>query len=208
MVAFLDRLVLPLTSEARPSPTTRAVCWRSGFPCAPLLRMGCQPRPPITRGVTMSVSTPTVQPAVWLACLHCCNEGRLAGIWFACDTIDEVTLAEVYGRAENVRSGCEEVLALDSEYLPHGVGKVTQTEGAAWGELFAEIGEDRWSELLVWYENCSPSLDVRGVPFAADFDEGNQGCWESFRAFVESWLNLYAMRHPKTVVPCVRGVLG
>lgn len=92
---------------------------------------------------------------------------------------------EVHGGAEHVRPGCEEVLALDTEYLPAGLGEVTQAEAAAWGELFFKVGEDRWVELLAWYENCSPSLDVDGVPSVVEFDERALGCWGSFGEFVE-----------------------
>lgn len=101
--------------------------------------------------------------------------------------VEEVTLAEVHGGAEHVRTDCEEVLGLDSEHLPAGVGEVTQAEAAAWGELFAEVGENQWSALLAWYEYCSPSLDVNGVPSVVEFEEADQGCWGSFREFVQSW---------------------
>lgn len=64
----------------------------------------------------MSMKT-DAQPAVWLGCLSCNNSGHLVGRWFPCDMIEEVTLAEVHGGQEYVYPGCEEVLALDSEYL-------------------------------------------------------------------------------------------
>ena len=73
----------------------------------------------------MSMKT-DAQPAVWLGCLSCNNSGYLVGRWFPCDMIEEVTLAEVHGGQEYVYPGCEEVLALDSEYLPRGVSKISQ----------------------------------------------------------------------------------
>lgn len=136
----------------------------------------------------MSMKT-DAQPAVWLGCLSCNNSGHLVGRWFPCDMIEEVTLAEVHGGQEYVYPGCEEVLALDSEYLPRGVSKISQPRAAAWGEIFVDVGSDRWEELLAWYENCSPSLDVNGVPSASEFEEADQGCWDSFREFVESWVD-------------------
>lgn len=101
--------------------------------------------------------------------------------------IEEVTLADVHGGAEHVHPDCEEVLALDTEYLPDGVGEIDKLSAAAWGELFVEVGSDRWEELLAWYENCSPSQDVNGVPSTEDFNECAQGCWDSFREFIGSW---------------------
>ncbi|MDO5084736.1 MAG: antirestriction protein ArdA [Arachnia propionica] len=41
----------------------------------------------------------------------------------------------------------------------------------------------------------SPSLDVDGVPAAAEFDEANRGCWESFSEFVRSWADDCGMFH-------------
>lgn len=133
------------------------------------------------------------RPAVWLACLNCYNEGRLVGRWFPCDGIEDVTLAEVHGGAEHVREGCEEVLALDTEHLPSGVGEVTQVE--AWRDLHDEVGETQWPALLAWYEHCSPSVDVDGVPSAADFECAYQGNWDSFRQFVESWADDCGLFH-------------
>ena len=121
----------------------------------------------------MSMKT-DAQPAVWLGCLSCNNSGHLVGRWFPCDMIEEVTLAEVHGGQEYVYPGCEEVLALDSEYLPRGVSEISQPRAAAWGEIFVDAGGDRWEELLAWYENCSPSLDVNGVPSASEFEEVDQ----------------------------------
>ena len=80
-----------------------------------------------------------------------------------------------------------EVFALDSEYLPRGVSEISQPRAATWGEIFVDVGDDRWEELPAWYENCSPFLDVNGVPSASEFVEPNQSCWDSFREFVESW---------------------
>lgn len=118
----------------------------------------------------MSMKT-DAQSAVWLGCLSCNNSGHLVGRWFPCDMIEEVTLAGIHGGQEYVYPGCEEVLALDSEYLPRGVSEISQPRAAAWGEIFVDAGGDRWEELLAWYENCSPSLDVNGVPSASEFVE-------------------------------------
>jgi len=49
--------------------------------------------------------------------------------------IEEVTLAGIHGGQEYVYPGCEEVLALDSEYLPRGVSEISQPRAAAWGEI-------------------------------------------------------------------------
>lgn len=142
----------------------------------------------------MTTST-LIQPSVWLGCLSCYNAGRLAGHWFPCDMVEEVTLADVHGCVEHVGPDCEEVLALDTEYLPDGVGEIDQVSAAAWGELFAEIGEDRWLELLAWYESCSPSLDAHDVPTAEEFNDAALGCWDSFREFIESWADDCGMFH-------------
>ena len=93
----------------------------------------------------MSMKT-DAQPAVWLGCLSCNNSGHLVGRWFPCDMIEEVTLAQFHGGQEYVYPGCEELLALDSEYLPRGVSKISQPRAAAWGEIFVDVGSDRWEE--------------------------------------------------------------
>ncbi len=66
----------------------------------------------------MSVNTPTIQPAAWLGCLHCYASGSLAGRWFPCDGIEDVTLADVHGGPENVRESYVQLLALDTEHSP------------------------------------------------------------------------------------------
>lgn len=39
----------------------------------------------------MSVTTST-EPAVWIGCLACYNNGTLTGAWFQATTADEITL--------------------------------------------------------------------------------------------------------------------
>ncbi|WP_455151437.1 hypothetical protein [Schaalia odontolytica] len=74
----------------------------------------------------------------------------------------------------------------DLEGFPAHTGEIFPLTAAAWGELYVEVGDDRWDELLTWYENCSPALDVHGVPSAEQFNACALGCWGSFREFVEA----------------------
>lgn len=82
---------------------------------------------------------------------------------------------QVHGGTEHVQPGCGKLLVLDAEHLPTGLGEFTQAEVTARGELFVEVGEESWPELLAWYERRSSSLDVHGMPSTAEFDEANRG---------------------------------
>ena len=57
-------------------------------------------------------------PRAWIGCLACYNNARLVGEWFAAETADEVTLADVHGGAHRVRPGCEELWVMDRENIP------------------------------------------------------------------------------------------
>lgn len=137
--------------------------------------------PAFTLAQTTTVPTaPSIQPAVWLGCLHCYNSGRLIGRWFSCDCIMDVTLADVHGGSEHVLPGCEEVWCMDSEYLPAGTGEMSQDRAARWGELYAELGEALWPALIAWVDSGACVTDIDDLPCLGDFEDRFEGEWPSF----------------------------
>ena len=129
----------------------------------------------------MSAHT-AVRPSVWIGCLACYNSGVLNGHWFPAEKAGEVTPEYLYG----LPTSHEELWCFDLERFPARTGEIFPLTAAAWGELYVEVGDDRWDELLTWYENCLPALDVHGVPSAEQFNAGALGCCGSFREFVEA----------------------
>ena len=66
----------------------------------------------------MSAVATSCKPRIWVACLHCYNDGRLVGEWVDCTDAADVTLAQLHGGTGGPYTGCEEVWCLDHENIP------------------------------------------------------------------------------------------
>lgn len=61
-----------------------------------------------------TITTTDTTPRVWIGCLACYNAGRLVGDWHDASDAEEVSTADVHGRA----SSHEELWCFDIENIP------------------------------------------------------------------------------------------
>ena len=99
----------------------------------------------------MSAVATSCKPRIWVACLHCYNDGRLVGEWVDCTDAADVTLAQLHGGTGGPYTGCEEVWCLDHENIPVP-GEMGLAEAAESGEVHEEVGETLWPAL------CEPVI--------------------------------------------------
>lgn len=126
----------------------------------------------------------THEPAVWIGCLACYNDGRLVGEWFPSLGADEVTLADVHRAAGGPRAGCEELWVFDHEHLPVS-GELDPVTAAAWGELYDDLGDALWPGLCAWVETGSYVTGGDGMPSYAHFEDAYAGIWQSFDEYAD-----------------------
>ena len=127
---------------------------------------------------TTSSATDTT-PRAWIGCLACYNAGSLVGDWFDAATADEVTTADVHGRA----SSHDELWCFDHENIPVK-GEMSPADAAAWGRAIAEVDEHLRPALLAWVESGDYVTEGdTDLPSISDFEERYHGHWESFEDY-------------------------
>ena len=127
----------------------------------------------------MTITTPTTDttPRAWIGCLACYNAGSLVGDWFDAESADEATLADVHG-AHSRADSHDELWCFDHENIPVQ-GELDPSEAAAWGQVYTEVGPERWPALCAWVE----SEGTGDLPDISDFEESYCGEWESFEDY-------------------------
>lgn len=134
----------------------------------------------------MSAATEAV-PRVWLACLHCYNDGRLVGQWVDCTDADSATLEGLHETTGGPDASCEEIWCLDVDALPVD-REMDLLEAAEWGRVYSEVGSDQWPALSAWVRSGSYVAEGRGdIPSVSDFEERYCGHWDDFRGYAEHW---------------------
>ena len=108
----------------------------------------------------MSAATEAV-PRVWLACLHCYNDGRLVGQWVDCTDADSATLEGLHETTGGPDARCEEIWCLDVDALPVD-REMDLLEAAEWGRVYSEVGSDQWPALSAWVRSGSYVAEGRG----------------------------------------------
>ena len=121
--------------------------------------------------------TPDTTPRAWIGCLACYNAGSLVGDWFDAESADEATLADVHG-AHSRADSHEELWCFDHENIPVQ-GELDPSEAAAWGQVYTEVGPERWPALCAWVE----SEGTGDLPDISDFEESYCGHWGSFEDY-------------------------
>lgn len=115
-------------------------------------------------------------PRVWIGCLACYNEGRLVGDWHDALGADEVTSADVHGRA----SSHDELWCFDIENIPVR-REMSLHEAAEWGRVFDEIDDHLRAALFAWVASCDYVSEGTGdLPVVSDFEERYCGHWDGF----------------------------
>ena len=133
-----------------------------------------------------AVAVETAVPKVWLACLHCYNDGALVGQWIDCTNVEETTLPDLHKGSGRRYAACEEVWVFDHEYIPVS-GEFGPLEAAQWGEVFTEAGAERWPAICAWVRSGNYVAEGRGdTPSISDFEERYCGHWDSFQDYAEN----------------------
>ncbi|GAA3045050.1 antirestriction protein ArdA [Gordonia defluvii] len=136
----------------------------------------------------MSAIVTANTPRVWAGCESCYSNGRLVGVWV--DAIDaaDLTAAEIHAGSgiDPAVEGCEEFVCMDTDGLPT-TGEPSLEEAARWGEIHAEIGDERWPALCAWVRSGSYVAEGdTAFPVLSDFEDRYCGSgWDSFQDYAE-----------------------
>lgn len=128
-----------------------------------------------------STATAATAPRAWIGCLACYNDGRLVGDWFPAEIADDVTLAEVHARHGGTRVGCEELLVMDTDYMPVS-REMSPSEAADWGRAWADVDEWMRDAWITWVREC----EITDPPSMEDFLDAYAGEWDSWEDFAVS----------------------
>ena len=130
----------------------------------------------------MTTTTLDTTPRVWIGCLACYNDGRLAGDWFDAASADEITTYDVHGRD----SSHDELWCFDIENIPMR-REMSPSEAAEWGRVFDEVDEHQRAALYAWVASGDYSAEGTGdLPCTSDFEERYQGHWDTFAEYAEN----------------------
>lgn len=128
----------------------------------------------------MTTTTTTTTPRARVVCL-----GDLVGIWCDAETADTLTLEDVHGGADRVRSSCEEIWVMDHEGLPVD-GEMSPRDAAEWARAHLEIPEHLQGAFRAWVRtgDCvSECTDA--LPSTSVLEEACWGTWGSLRDCAE-----------------------
>ena len=129
----------------------------------------------------MTTTTIDTTPRVWIGCLACYNDGRLAGDWFDASGADEITTYDIHGRD----SSHDELWCFDIENIPMR-REMSPSEAAEWGRVFDEVDEHQRAALYAWVASGDYSAEGTGdLPCTSDFQDRYCGAWDSFREYAE-----------------------
>lgn len=131
----------------------------------------------------MTTTTIDTTPRVWIGCLACYNDGKLAGDWYNAIDAEEVTTADVHGRD----SSHDELWVFDYENIPAS-GEMSPAYAADWGKCLAEVGDSLRPALCAWVESGDYVAEgiIGDLPSIYDFEERYCGEWESFEDYAEN----------------------
>lgn len=115
----------------------------------------------------MSCSTVTVvDPRVWIGCLSCYNEGRLAGEWVDAADAGALMPGDLHGSPTTH----DKMWVFDLEGFPTGIGEMSPSAAVPWGELLDEVGTTQWPAPLAWVETgCYIAEGAGDFPSLGDF---------------------------------------
>jgi len=146
-------------------------------------------------------TTTNTEPAAWIGCLSCYNNGHLLGTWItaqqAADEQNELGTIIYAGRGEPahypntntpyvacVQCGGDEFDVFDTEHLPTKMGVLEFYNNA---ETLAELDADTLERLTVlgqWLGN-HPQMNLADL-ISYD-DENYSGQWDTFQDYAENY---------------------
>ncbi len=126
--------------------------------------------------------TTTTDPAVWIGCLACYNNGTLTGDWYEGASAGEVTPAQIHGGPTTH----EELWCFDYEGLPIS-GEVSPQEAARIAQTIAEVDEHQRDAFRAWIANDSYIIDGDNRPDTGHFEECYAGEWDSFEDYAHNF---------------------
>lgn len=130
-------------------------------------------------------TTTTTTPRACVVCLGCYGDGDLVGIWCDAEIADALTLADVHGGADRVRSSCEELWVMDHEWLPVG-GEMSPHDTAEWARTILAVPEHLRGALCAWVRSGDYVAEGTGeLPSTSAFEEAYCGTWASLRDYGE-----------------------
>lgn len=123
-------------------------------------------------------------PQAWLGCESCYVAGRLTGRWYDITEIGDITQADLHGHP----TSHEEAVCMDTVGIPVD-GEPSQDEAAQWGDIYQEVGADRWPALCAWVRSGSYIAEGNtNYPVISDFEERFAGEWVDFDEFAWSYI--------------------
>lgn len=124
------------------------------------------------------------EPRAWIGCLACGDEGNLLGKWYDAEDCDEVTPAQLHGRATDH----EELWVMDHEGIPV-TGEMDPMTAAQWGKVLTSVPEHQQEALFVWVRSGSYIAEGEGdLPSIEAFEERYEGEWCSWREYADHLL--------------------
>lgn len=129
------------------------------------------------------------RPRVWigsLAAYHGSHDGvpRLIGEWYDATEAADVTVADLHAGTTVPFTDDDELYVLDLDGDWPVRREMDPTEAARWGEIYEEVGEERWPALCAWVRSGSYIAEGdTDFPVLSDFEEAYCGEWESFRDY-------------------------
>ena len=136
------------------------------------------------------------RPSVWVGCLACLTAGVLRGVWTRAENASSITPADLH----EWETAHEELWVFDHEGLPSRIGEIPPSTAHLWGDVFAEVGEERWAAFLAWTENGGHFADAHGIPDLDSFDDRYLGTWSTFGEYLAEEIELLQEGWPEDAV--------
>lgn len=136
------------------------------------------------------------RPSVWVGCLACFAAGVLRGVWTRAENASSITPADLH----EWETAHEELWVFDYEGLPSRIGEMPPSTAQLWGDVFAEVGGERWAAFLAWTENGGHFADAHGIPDLDSFDDRYLGTWSTFGEYLAEEIELLQEGWPEDAV--------
>lgn len=129
--------------------------------------------------------TEYTEPAVWIGCMACYNEGQLVGDWYPAAQAAAVTPHDIHSDPALAESH-DELWCYDHEGIPVS-GELDPMTATAWAEHLAEVPEHLREALCAWVRTGEYVAEGTGdLPSIPAFEDRFCGTWGSFRDYAEN----------------------
>lgn len=117
------------------------------------------------------------EPAAWVGCLACYNEGTLNGEWVPANEAEDVDVEELH----DGETSHDELWVFDHENVLIK-GECDPAEIAKWGEAFEAVGAKNWLPYLAWVSDLYGESYGPADPIA--FNSAYVGHYDSLRDYL------------------------